>query len=303
MLNKPFYFFLKLLFTPFYTGFFQGLFSFNIGKYPLYKQIQYLHFRINRKLNFKTNTYKLKPDSKVSFFLKFQPNTDFHRHSLYAAGAYERDITAHIIDAAPKQDIFLDVGACIGYYTILAASINPFLQIFSFEPDPLSFTELECNIDLNNCSNIKAFNFAAGSERGDKLLYKGLFPEQNSLIRNKEKKVETLLVKTEKIDGILSFTQKNILIKIDTEGYEFEVVKGMQELIKNNNCTLIFEFNPSLYNLLDKNGAFDFLTYLRNEKFTLFETLSEKKLSEIVDLTFFITQLKQLHIHILAKKM
>jgi FkbM family methyltransferase len=137
-----------------------------------------------------------------------------------------------------------DVGAHIGILTLFfARAVGETGQVISFEPNPETFAVLSKNIKLNELANIKAINSGLGEKKDTKLLVFGeaegalgtLEPTlQNGLIRNKRGiKVKTASVEVVSLD---EYIRVNSLpdpdfVKIDVEGYEYNVLLGMQETI------------------------------------------------------------------------
>jgi len=130
-----------------------------------------------------------------------------------------------------EEDLFIDVGANIGSYSVLASS-HVGADTLAFEPTSNTFKYLEDNIRLNNISDkVNAFSIALGSVKGTC----NLSNTQDGM--NNHVSIEndscTQKVKMEKLDDLINNYQMPILIKIDVEGYETEVIKGAQQLLQN----------------------------------------------------------------------
>tara|TARA_Y200000002_G_scaffold176030_1_gene145137 strand:+ start:1672 stop:2355 length:684 start_codon:yes stop_codon:yes gene_type:complete len=175
-----------------------------------------------------------------------------------------------------KSNILIDVGANIGFYSILLS--KNFDYIYSYEPNNRNFNILTKNILKNNLQDkINTFNYGLG-ERKETL--KGSSRNKGELIQTSgfaisenNKDGEDVLI--HKGDEVLSFRNKVITVKIDVEGFEFFVLKGLIELLKNNHCYLqveIWDKNKDIvYQLLDKLnykkiGFIDGDTYFSNIK-------------------------------------
>lgn len=134
-----------------------------------------------------------------------------------------------------KNNLFLDIGANKGEYTDILIKEFPNSKVYVFEPQKNLFKFLKKKYLKNN--NIKLFNVAISHEKkikklnfrfaGDALgsLYKRKF------VKNKSTKTE--IVKCEKLDEILDKNQIIDFAKIDTEGNEMNVLKGIGKLIYN----------------------------------------------------------------------
>ena len=140
-----------------------------------------------------------------------------------------------------NSDILIDIGANIGFYSILSS--NQFNQIYSFEPNERNFKVLKKNIENNKLENIKFFNFGLGDNEeiliGNSNTKGELFQTSGFAISKDNKKGESVLIK--KGDDILQFKDKNLTIKIDVEGFESFVLSGLKSTLINNWCVLQVE--------------------------------------------------------------
>src|SRR5262249_45653444 len=96
---------------------------------------------------------------------------DFVQRYIYYFGVWEPNLTEFIrrrLAANPSRRTFVDVGANVGYFTLLASRLLPLGQVVAIEAFPSIYEELLRNIYLNNCSNIRAVPFAA-TERTEQL--------------------------------------------------------------------------------------------------------------------------------------
>ena len=172
---------------------------------------------------------------------------------------YEKKRINYLLENSKKisSEILIDVGANIGFYSILLS--NNFKNIYAFEPNYRNFQALLKNIKLNNLKNIKVFNFGLGQKK-DKLKgssnTKGeLFQTSGFSISKDNKHGEEVLINLG--DEVLKFEDKNITIKIDVEGFELFVLKGMKRILSSNNCLLQIEIWKK-----NKEEIYRFLDYL-----------------------------------------
>jgi FkbM family methyltransferase len=171
--------------------------------------------------------------------------------SLITNGSWEEFETDLIFNILKQGDVVVDIGANIGYYTIIAAGIvGKEGKIFAFEPEPGNFELLSKNVTLNGFSNIHLQNKAISDKNGNVRLYLDKanlgapsFSEKNIFIE----KGNFIDVKTLTLDGYLEdskFDQKLDFIKIDAEGAEGLIIKGAQKSLQDNNAIILMEFWP-----------------------------------------------------------
>ena len=137
-----------------------------------------------------------------------------------------------------KNDIVIDIGAHIGYFTIYAAKKAHQGTIYSIEPYKESFEILKKNLKLNNLTNVKPVHAAITNVTKQITLYIDKNNQiGNSIFRTNKTK------ESEKVDSfsLTDFTENNKIkkidfLKIDCEGAEFEILLNLNnELMRNIN--------------------------------------------------------------------
>ena len=164
-------------------------------------------------------------------------------------------------------DCLFDVGANIGSYSLLARDINKKCSIFAFEPVPDTFIELQKTV-LNK--DIKTFNFALGNDLGQKEMLVSKDSKlstlllDNSNLANKDdcKYVSVKIVTGDEFLKNKYELSRISLLKIDTEGYESEVLKGFRGIISRVN---VIQFEYGKANLLSKYFLKDYFNDYYNE--------------------------------------
>lgn len=144
-------------------------------------------------------------------------------------GLMEFPEMAFLLHLVRENDLFVDVGANIGSYTILASAENG-ARTISIEPIPGTYLSLIDNINLNKISDkVKALNLGIASKKGQLR-----FTEKLDSINHvtNDSLIEGIDVEVLPLDTILK-NENPILIKIDVEGYESEVINGANSVLKN----------------------------------------------------------------------
>ena len=195
------------------------------------------------KLNIKINNFIFEIDIRESIERK-----------TYFIREYEkkRMDQLHFLSNKINSEILVDIGANIGFYSILFS--DQFDQIYSFEPNKRNFKVLKKNIDNNKLKNIQIFNFGLGENKefliGNSNSKGELFQTSGFSINKDNKKGEKVSV--QKGDEVLHFKNKTITIKIDVEGFEFFVLKGLKSTLVNNLCILQIEIWGKNYDEVHK---------------------------------------------------
>lgn len=171
---------------------------------------------------------------------------------------YEEELFIPLVNTIRNNniDIFLDIGCCWGIYSLRLSNIFPNIQINSFDPIDQNIKRLKNSIKKNHLNNIKSYNIAIGSFVGNVEL--GAIESYSPNFKiNENKSVITQTSKINLLDNIFTTKNKYLAIKIDTEGFELQVLKGAKNLITNNKCYLQIEINPK--DIKNKEDVFKYL--------------------------------------------
>jgi FkbM family methyltransferase len=167
---------------------------------------------------------------------------------LLSKGIYEPFETAVIARLLKKGMFFADVGANIGYYTLLASRIaGADGLVAAFEPEPANFALLEKNIRSNGLTNVRAFQKAAGDRRGNIPLYLSSDNFGDHRVYDSENGRKNIMVEICRLDDFVpQFTDRAPdLVKIDVQGAEPLVFEGLRGLVeKNPGMMILLEFWP-----------------------------------------------------------
>jgi FkbM family methyltransferase len=140
-------------------------------------------------------------------------------------GLHEFNDMAFLLHFLRPGDLFFDIGANVGSYTLLASGIAKANSV-TLEPVKATFDILSSNIGLNNLQDkVRLINAGAGAAAGE-IRFSADEDTGNHVIAQDETGKNTVNVPIIIIDSLLNVHQPS-LIKIDVEGFETEVLKGM----------------------------------------------------------------------------
>lgn len=211
-----------------------------------------------------------------SAWYEFQPGLwmqlnarDMIPQTILLEGKWDPPLTEFIENNLTKGQTFIDIGAHVGYFSLLAARrVGPTGKVLAIDANPAAITQLEQNVARSNLSNVIVEHTACGGSEGSVTLYYS--SESNSSMASlsganagTDVKIE---VKCTTIDHLIrkNALDRADLIKIDVEGAEMTVLRGMESTIRHMRPTIVLELEPSLLKSFGTTPAQinDFLTGL-----------------------------------------
>lgn len=194
--------------------------------------------------------FQKKLPGKIMMYVS--PN-EHQQRQLFWYGYYEKPVGITIKRLLKPGHVFLDIGANIGYFSLLAAKCCPSSMVVSFEPVIEIFEKLQKNILLNNTPNIITVNMAAGEKDEVRDIYLSAPDNTGMSSLEKPENYSGVSQKTEVIAIDTWFARSNLpkvdLVKIDVEGNELSVLKGMKTVIEKFRPLIIMEVNPETLSL------------------------------------------------------
>jgi FkbM family methyltransferase len=219
----------------------------------------------------------------VNFFgLRYHGNLNSYIDwSVYFLGSYEKETLDLLLylSTKVKSKNLLDVGANVGHHSIFA-SLH-YNNVISFEPFPVFYQQILNQIELNGIKNIRAFNIAL-SDNNETLLYYAPKQDQEnkgtgSFVKDYNSKLVASiylnLVRGD--DFLLSNDIRGVgVVKIDVEGFESQVILGLNKTIEINRPVVIFEFSQNIASLCFNH---EYLYSLFNNSYDFYHFLPLKK--------------------------
>lgn len=185
-----------------------------------------------------------------------------------------------------KGDVVLDIGANIGYFTLIFAKlVGENGKVFAFEPDPGNFSLLEKNVKINNYQNVTLIQKAVSNKTGKAKLYiwkNTLGPK----IYDSPDSHQYIEIESIRLDDYFkNYNGKIDFIKMDIEGAEGGATQGMTSLLQQNkNIKIISEFWPAGLEEFGV-GPEEYLKLLIGQGFKLYNLNQQKKKIEQVNIT------------------
>lgn len=200
--------------------------------------------------------------------MRVTPADVIGRH-LYKYRRYEPEIAAALATHVKFQsgDICLDVGANIGWYSLLVSRLSHGdCRVFAFEPDPDNFSLLEHNLALNNAVAVTPVNKAAGEQSASLELHKygpGNTGRHSLLAIHDGQTVSVQVISLDDFWREQALGDSPVrLLKMDIEGYELFALRGASQVLQRCEWLLI-EHSPDYMRLagLDPADLVDLLVH------------------------------------------
>lgn len=196
--------------------------------------------------------------SEKSEFQMILSRPGFIEDNIVKSQSWESHIADTICFFMKENGVFLDVGSNIGYHSLYVASNFKKSHCICFEPHPIIYKQLVRNIKFNpNLSNISCQNLAIGDKCGKIEFYtptrnaynrgvSSVLANYDLLVNNDFSKIEVEIVT---LDEFLDQDTKDeiAVIKIDTQGYEYEVILGAEDIIRKSRPVIFLEFEANYH--------------------------------------------------------
>ncbi|MCB9810534.1 MAG: FkbM family methyltransferase [Candidatus Nomurabacteria bacterium] len=221
---------------------YSGLFTVFIPFFSLWR-----NYKVSR---FKKKVVHVAKYGNHKFSIWLDPKNGLVDRSIFIGDVYEPHILAKIDKYLPKGGFFVDIGANIGQHTLFAASVvGEGGKVVAFEPVSFLADQLYDSVKLNGFEGRVSLVRKAC---GDEVLVSNISLKKDNL-GGSSLVATTENAETEEVevcipdDLLLGEKRKVDMIKIDTEGYEFEVVKGLKNTIEKDKPAIILEYSPTLW--------------------------------------------------------
>lgn len=160
---------------------------------------------------------------------------------------YEPETVPVFFGLAKRAAVVVDVGAYVGYFTVMAALANPGARVIALEPFPATFDRLQRNVGLNELSNVVCRNVAAGASAGAAELHhmsQGMSMaaslEPAHLAPWDHVTTSVPVVRLDQLLGELGVRRVE-LIKVDVEATEVDVLEGAREVLERDRPHIVCE--------------------------------------------------------------
>ena len=199
------------------------------------------------------NDFILTMKNGIKFYIPYYKTDLIQKDIANTKNFYEVEILNTIFKQSrfytPQKGIFLDIGSNIGNHTLYCFSKDLIQFAYCFEPVQDTFQILQKNISINSLQNkVKLFNVGVGETQGTAQIksYNINNTGSSQLKISNEGNIPIISIDDIKFEQNISF------VKIDVEGFELNVIKGILNTIKTHKPTIFIEIRNQFFNEINK---------------------------------------------------
>lgn len=267
---------------------FRSVFKINVMGELLARSIRSNNFLSNflsklapNNYQYPKNTYRKTKINGISLNLDI---SDYIGHYIYFG--FKDAGFKELINLSKNKHIIFDIGANIGFTALNMANATTGNKVYAFEPDPFNYQRLEGNLNLNK--EIIVYPNKIGLGDAENKLKLAVITEDNLGGNRIDSTAETnfnwVVISTIDVFSKNNSVPKVDLIKIDVEGFEYNVLKGGVNCIINDRPTFFIELDDE--NLkLQNSSAKELVSFLENYYSKIYDAESKSKITSNDDFT------------------
>ncbi|MDQ3813519.1 MAG: FkbM family methyltransferase [Armatimonadota bacterium] len=206
-----------------------------------------------------------------NFKIYVSPENSLVGKSILEKRHYEAHVTAMIQQILKPGMTFVDVGANIGYLSLVAAhAVGERGKVICFEPDQYNCSLLHMSVEVNGWHHVEIYPFAV-SNKNTVLVYDSTYGSGTTSDFEADFKPSPShrLVRALILDEVLQGEDKVHLLKLDIDGAEGRALQGARGIIRQYRPVILSEFCPQLLQDISKISGQDYLQAIIKENYTL----------------------------------
>ncbi len=185
-------------------------------------------------------------------------------------GSYEPEVTSVFRQLIEPGMTVIDIGANIGYFTMLSAAlVGSSGHVFAIEPNPSNIRMLEASRRANGFAHVTVCQMAAGRQLGLLVLHSTHSNGTTSAPKECDGLIASNMVPCVAVDSLVAASHKVDFIKADVEGAEYNALLGCQRIIEHDRPIIVSELSPNLMPGISGITGPEFLRWLISQRYDL----------------------------------
>lgn len=217
---------------------------------------------------------------------------DYVGGSILSSREYESHVTAVVKRELGQHDVFLDLGANLGYFTFLASTIAASGKVISFEPNHQNLQLIYESMLANSTNNVTVFPYAVSDARA--LLKFFTVGSNGGIVTEHAKWPHYFYVQAVVLDEVLKDEPRIDFVKMDIEAHEPFALKGMEKIVKKHRPRIVTEFHPWAMRMSNVGDPYDYLRQIRQLDYSLSIITPDGNLMEVRELDDVLSYWKSL---------
>ena len=205
-----------------------------------------------------------------TFQLYVRLNDSFIGGAIAREKRYEAHVTQVLQELVKPGMVFLDIGANIGYFSMLAATlVGEKGQVISFEPVPANCELFRQSVAINQFKQVMLYPHAVADREQQLSLDIGGKNSNSRVVDVKEGEGNRPIIRAVQLDQFLTELTQLDVIKIDIEGAEPLALTGMRQILTRFRPIIALEYSPDLIKVTSQSDPLQFLRDLAQMGYTL----------------------------------
>lgn len=206
----------------------------------------------------------------AEFVIHVLPSDVTTSADILTAGEYEPHVIRELAPLLRPGTVFVDVGANLGYQTLLAAArVGPTGRVHAFEPNPNNVALLRASLKANRFTNATVYPVAV-SDRERAVWYRPDGANSTGTVAEVSPGQPTAF-RAVALDDVLADLDRVDIVKLDIDGGEPRALRGMDGLLRRHRPVLFVEFCPECIRLVSDEPPDGMLEFLNERGYDLFD--------------------------------
>lgn len=213
----------------------------------LFLQLDSKNIKKGALLYFTEPTWKKVVVDDVAFEMLLDPKNGSVDKEIYVHGVYEIEILRLLRKYINEHSVCLDIGSNIGQHALFMAKVAKKGKVYAFEPIKSLAEQIIKSKERNNLNNMEIENIGLSDKNEEVVIHINNLNFGMSTIIPREDFSAEETISTRIFTDFWNDRSRIDVVKIDVEGFEYQVLCGMEKCLRKYSPIILFEFSPIFY--------------------------------------------------------